>query len=132
MAIEGEAPPTDKVLIFCHDLMLRVRVDALVREAGFEPTYSSSMEGEGLETALAAGDIRAAVVDLQPPKGDPIEIVRRLRAVAQPVPVIAFGRHTEPKLLASARSEGAVSAIPRSQMVTELPDLLRSSVTLES
>jgi hypothetical protein len=38
---------------------------------------------------------------------------------------MAFGRHTEPALLRAARDAGAAIVVPRSQLVEELPELLR-------
>jgi hypothetical protein len=40
------------------------------------------------------------------------------------VPVLAFGRHTEPQLLRVAREAGCRRVVPRSTFVEELPRLI--------
>ena len=46
-------------------------------------------------------------------------------AERSPVPVLAFGRHTEPALLRRAREAGCVEAVPRSTFVEEMTALVQ-------
>jgi hypothetical protein len=45
------------------------------------------------------------------------------------VPVLAFGRHTEPQMLRSAREAGCAEVVPRSTLVDEMPALVQRVMT---
>lgn len=121
-------PPTNHaagerltVLIVVTDLMFQARIAEAVRALGAEP---ATVDGEAaLNEALPSGP-QGAVVDLHERSLDGLAAVRAL--VGAGVPALAFGRHTEPALLRAARDAGAAASVPRSQLVEELPALLRA------
>ena len=49
----------------------------------------------------------------------------------QGTPVIAFGRHTEPALLRSAREAGCAEAVPRSTFIEQMGALVERVTTGE-
>lgn len=48
------------------------------------------------------------------------------------VPVLAFGRHTEPDLLRAARVAGCDRVVPRSTFVERLPELIGETVRAQT
>ena len=100
------------VLVVASDLMFLARIEAAVR----------AEEGdEAVQAALP--DVDGAVIDLHERTLDAIAAVAAAHRAG--VPVVAFGRHTEPATLRAAREAGATIVVARSQLVEELPELLR-------
>jgi DNA-binding NarL/FixJ family response regulator len=108
-------------LVVVTDLMFQARIADALRALGTEPHV---IEGAGALDSALAPPPRAAVIDLHERSLDGLAAVRS--AATRGVRVLAFGRHTEPALLRSAREAGAELVVPRSQLVEELPALLRS------
>jgi DNA-binding NtrC family response regulator len=50
-------------------------------------------------------------------------------AMAKPAPVIAFGRHTEPALLRSAREAGCIASVARSTFVEEMTAIVQRAAS---
>jgi len=100
--------PAKRVYLATRDLMFRSKLIAVVTTARSEVSRDE-----------AACDL--AVLELSGP-----EVVARVGAVVRRgVPVLAYGSHVRPELLAAARAAGAV-AVPNSQVVERLADLLKS------
>jgi len=66
-----------------------------------------------------------ALLDLQATHVDVYKLIEM--AVTRGVPVLAFGRHTEPQSLRRARQAGAVRAVPNSTLVTKFALLLEQA-----
>jgi len=107
------------VAIVVSDLLLRSRITEAAAAAGLRTTDADSESA--LAVALAARP-SAAIVDLHERNLAAVEALRRFCEAG--VPVLAFGRHTEPATLRAARDAGAAIVVPRSQLVEELPTLL--------
>lgn len=84
-------------LIATRDLFFRGKLEAVVRQAGWEPVRDGPAAVAVLELEAAAS----------------VERVRALAAAG--VRVIAFGAHVAPDLLRAARAAGAV-AVPNSRL----------------
>jgi DNA-binding NarL/FixJ family response regulator len=108
------------VLVVVTDLMFQARIADAVRALGADPLIIDGEDALAAATKTAA----AAVVDLHERALDGPAAVRALSDAG--ARVLAFGRHTEPAMLRAARESGATIVVPRSQLVDELPDLLRS------
>jgi DNA-binding NarL/FixJ family response regulator len=109
------------VLVVVSDLMFQARIVDALRELGADARVIGGEDP--LEAAITDG-VATAVIDLHERSVDGLTAVRAAQAAG--VRVLAFGRHTEPGLLRAARDAGAASVVPRSQLVEELPELLRS------
>jgi len=72
---------------------------------------------------LAQNSFQAALIDTQANQFDWQGLIQS--AIAENVPVLAFGRHTEPQLLRQARAAGAYKAVANSAIVTKLASLLQ-------
>ena len=115
------------VAIIVPDLMFQSRIGATAEALGLASVVADTPDA--VRDALA---LRPAVVvlDLQAAGIDALAAVRD--AVAAGARVLAFGRHTEPATLRAARDAGAALAVPRSQFIDELPQLLESMLARPS
>ena len=115
------------VAIIVPDLMFQSRIGATAEALGLVSLVADTPDA--VRDALA---LRPAVVvlDLQAAGIDALAAVRD--AVAAGARVLAFGRHTAPATLRAARDAGAALAVPRSQFIDELPQLLESMLARPS
>jgi DNA-binding NarL/FixJ family response regulator len=104
------------------DLLFSSRIEAELSREGYRVT---TVEDAGaLALALALEREKPSVVILDLHAGVPAEdVVARCRPLA--VPVLAFGRHTEPALLRAARDAGCALSVARSTFVEQLPSLVK-------
>lgn len=109
------------VAIVVSDLLFQSRISAAVTAAGADAVVADSAA-----SVVEALSMRPAlmIVDLHERGVDAPVLIRAARASG--ARVLAFGRHTEPAILRDARNAGADSVVPRSQLVEELPQLIRS------
>jgi DNA-binding NarL/FixJ family response regulator len=107
------------LLVAVSDLMFQSRIVAAAESLGLKTQIADS------ESALSAaiGSASSVVIDLHDRAFDAVDVIGRAHAAG--VRSMAFGRHTEPALLRAARDAGAAIVVPRSQLVEELPELLR-------
>jgi DNA-binding NtrC family response regulator len=110
------------------DLMFSSNIEATLRRAGHTVTTAEDLTA--LDTALDAGDAGLVVLDLHA-GFDAADVValasghaRDPDAGRRSVPVLAFGRHTEPALLRHARESGCVEAVARSTFVEQMATLV--------
>lgn len=108
------------VVIAVADLMFQPRIEAAARELGFETTVADSTASA--RAALARRPV-LVVVDLHATQFEPEAVIRAGAAIG--ARVLAFGRHTEPGALRAARQAGAAEAVPRSELVERLPELIK-------
>jgi DNA-binding NarL/FixJ family response regulator len=110
------------------DLMFSSNIEATLARAGHIVRTAEDLTG--LEAALEEDDAALVILDLHAgfDAADVVAIAsgHALGPDAQrsPVPVVAFGRHTEPALLRHAREAGCVEAVPRSTFVEQMTGLV--------
>lgn len=106
--------------------MFQSRIRAAVEQLGLEPRVADVAPAANIAVAahpaLVVIDLHAAGIDVP-------QVIRAAKDGGSNV--LAFGRHTEPATLRAAREAGADSVVARSQLVEELPELLRSLVATE-
>ncbi len=114
------------------DLMFSSNIEATLSRAGH--TVRTVEDLTGLEMTLEEGDVRLVILDLHA-GFDAADVVSMASGHVlgpdverAPVPVLAFGRHTEPALLRAAREAGCVEAVARSTFVEEMPSLVARHV----
>ncbi len=97
------------------------------------PQVESGPQWQGLFVRSEA-DFRArlqatppdlVLLDLQATQVEVYKLIEE--AVTHGVPVLAFGRHTDPQSLRRARQVGAVRAVPNSTLVTKFALLLEQA-----
>ena len=108
------------VAIIVIDLMFQSRIRAAAEVLGLDTRIADSTTAANIAIA-AHPDL--VVIDLHAADIDAPSTIRFAKAAG--ANVLAFGRHTEPATLRSAREAGADAVVARSQLVDELPDLLR-------
>jgi DNA-binding response OmpR family regulator len=111
--------PQPTILAVVDDFMFLSRLEQHVHALNyaFVSVDSDTALADALEDhpALVIVDLHVSGVDAQ----GAITAAR-----GHGVPVLAFGRHTQPELLRAARDAGADRVVPRSQLVEELPALV--------
>jgi len=114
----GNLSTSGRIVLVATDLMRQSRVAEAARALGYAVVLATTAE-EARE-ALRGDPAAVVILDLQA-EGAPWRDV--LGAVG-PVPVIAFGQHTKAGVLRAAKAAGCALAVPRSQLVAELPQLI--------
>jgi DNA-binding response OmpR family regulator len=109
-----------RVIAYVSDLMFSSRIEATLHPEGYEVAIVEDLPS--LDAALAREPAALLILDLHA-GATPDEVISRARDAG--VPVLAFGRHTEPALLRSAREAGAVESVPRSTFVEEMTSLVQ-------
>jgi hypothetical protein len=117
----------NSVLVIVTDLMFAPRIVDAVRSLGANPVM---VDGDRELAAALTSPAAGAVIDLHERSLDARAAIQSLSRAG--VPVLAFGRHTEPGLLRAAREAGARFSVPRSQLVDELPQLLGDLLAVSS
>jgi DNA-binding NarL/FixJ family response regulator len=114
------------------DLMFSSNIEATLGRAGH--VVGTVEDLTGLEMAIEEGDVRLVILDLHA-GFDATDVVSIASGHAlgpdverAPVPVLAFGRHTEPALLRAAREAGCAEAVPRSTFVEQMASLIEKHI----
>lgn len=111
-----------RIIVVASDLMRQSRVVEGARALGYDVVTVAGLEA--LRDALRSSPPDLLVVDLQAEDIPWREAVAQARKTARRVPILAFGQHTKPAVLRAARAAGCDLAVPRSQLVAELPALI--------
>jgi hypothetical protein len=112
------------VVALIPDLMAEVRFTEAMRAAGIaatvvpDTTWRATLAGQGDSTA--SGRPALAVVDLTAPGA----VAAVEAAVAEQVPVLAYGPHVDGDALGAAREAGAALVVPRGRFVREAAALV--------
>jgi DNA-binding NarL/FixJ family response regulator len=114
------------LVIAVSDLMFQSRIRAAAAAVGAD--WQIADDAPAVMAALEAAD--AVIIDLHDRAFEAMEALAAARAAG--ARVLAFGRHTEPALLRSAREAGAEIVVPRSQLVQELPLLIERLTRVET
>ena len=115
------ATNSKRVIAYVADLMFSSRIQETLKPAGF--VVEAVEDLASLSGALDRAQPDAIILDL-----DASAKANDVLARAGGVPVLAFGRHTEPALLRSAREAGCALVVPRSLFVEEMPDLILRAI----
>lgn len=112
------------VLVIVPDLIFSTKIFSTARSLQTPAVGARTLEA--MEQHLASG-VSLVFLDLNASSLDPLEAIRRIRALPSPPPIVAFLSHTQQELAAAARSAGAETVLPRSAFSTRLPYLLQSA-----
>jgi DNA-binding NtrC family response regulator len=104
---------------FTADLMFSSNIEATLARSDCQ--VASIEDLPSLERELNRGDVDLVILDLH--AGVEAGAVVML-CMPYGIPVLAFGRHTEPALLRSARESGCAEVVPRSTFVEQMPQLV--------
>ena len=112
-----------RLVLAATDLMRLSRVAEGTRALGYEIAIVES--ADEARQALHSGPVDLLILDLQAddlPWQDVVTVAKEVND--GPVPVLAYGQHTNLGLLREARRAGCNVVVPRSQLVEELPTLI--------
>jgi DNA-binding NarL/FixJ family response regulator len=115
-----------RTVAFTPDLLFSSNIEETLRRDG---RMTATVEDlASLERELRMGDVDLVLFDLQA-AAEPGAVVMLCRPLG--VPVLAFGRHTEPETLRSARDAGCVDVVVRSTFVEQMPQLVQRVIAGE-
>ncbi len=119
---------THPIVLIIDDLMFGPRLEALVRQAGYDPLYATN------ETALSQTMVQApllCIVDLFASTFDWERLVRFVKGPGKKnthVPVLGFGPHIDLDRRERALKAGCTAVVGRSAIVSNLPTLLEKYI----
>jgi hypothetical protein len=116
-----------QALILTKDLFFLGKLKAALQNLPPETGQWSGIfvrSAPDFQSALAqnVSNLALVLVDLQTNQTEWEQLISSARDAG--LPVLAFGRHTEPQALRKARQLGAYKAVPNSTLVEEFPLLL--------
>jgi CheY-like chemotaxis protein len=114
------------IVIVVVDLLFQSRISAVAEALGLDTRVADTPSS--VDATIAAAPT-LVVVDLDAAGIDAPSVVRAAKAAG--AKVLAFGRHTQPGALRSARDAGADTVVARSQLAEELPELLAGLAGVE-
>ena len=109
-----------RIIAYVSDLLFSSRIQATLAPGGYVVSVVEDLKA--LERELTESEVALVILDLH--AGVSAENVVA-DTLPLSVPVLAFGRHTEPALLRAARNAGCAEVVPRSTFVEEMPSLVR-------
>jgi DNA-binding NarL/FixJ family response regulator len=114
------------IVIVVVDLLFQSRISAVAEALGLDARVADTPASVDAMMAVAPA---AVVVDVDAAGIEAAAVIRAAKAAG--AKVLAFGRHTQPGALRSARDAGADTVVPRSQLAEELPELLAGLVGVD-
>jgi len=115
---------SQRVIVVVSDLLFQSRIEGAAKSLGLEPVIADTPQR--LADALA-GRPAIAVVDVHETAFSALDAISSASGAG--VRVLAFGRHTAPAELRSAREAGAAIVVPRSELVERLPEFIERLLT---
>ncbi|MGB1584211.1 MAG: hypothetical protein ACPHCI_10560 [Solirubrobacterales bacterium] len=106
-----------EIVMLGNDLMFGSKVEAMIRQAGFEPLLTGD-PGEALARSASA---KLLIVDLTDGSFDGTS------TVADGTPTFGFYAHTDDETRRRALDAGFVKVVPRSRMMREGSDLIAAA-----
>ncbi|MFQ6019247.1 MAG: hypothetical protein ACE5KW_00650 [Dehalococcoidia bacterium] len=118
--MDASSPP--RILVLTENLMFSSRIGETLRPLGYTISFVEGLQG----LASARDDQRPdlLIIDLDAAGAPAEEALSRVKEILPSLPVLAFGRHTEPKQLRAARRAGCTEVAVRSTFVEEMPQLV--------
>jgi DNA-binding NarL/FixJ family response regulator len=111
-----------KVLLVSDDVMFWAKVHGLAKAAGVPATRIS--DEAAMEAAVREGNLAKVFADLGSRSVDLIGWAPRLKALAPPPRLIAYGSHVDTESLRRAVEAGYDEVMPNSQFHRSLAELL--------
>jgi CheY-like chemotaxis protein len=122
---------TEKVIAVMQDLMFMVRIQESAKRAGLE-TVVVKTKPDALAKAAEAPLL--VVIDLNHAAGEPLELIRALKAdpATESIHLLAFVSHVQTDLRSAAVAAGCDTVVARSAFVQTLPDIIQRCLSSRS
>lgn len=116
------------IFAYVTDLLFSTKITSTGQALGVPVTVARGVDTLIEKLNAASGDDSGGlvIIDLNV-TGDPVDAIRRLKALPSPPRVIAFLSHVQVELATAARNAGADEVMPRSAFSMSLPAILRSA-----
>lgn len=109
------------ILAVIDDLFFSTRVEDIAKGQGF--AVVTVHDARAFHRALSGEQPALVIVDLGSQRIETIDLVREASHVG--IPVLAFGPHVDKEAHQAARDAGARVSVTNSQLMRELPVLIR-------
>lgn len=109
------------ILALVSDLVFEAKIRATAQQLNVGVRTARTPE----EALAAVADAAALIVDLNVERGDPVELVRQVRAARPGMPIVCFFPHVQTGLKRAAQAAGADDVLPRSIFTESLSAILR-------
>ncbi len=126
-----DTPAPGRIILVATDLIRESRIAESARALGYQVQTAGTIAALGDALASARPDL--LILDLQAEGAswqEAVELARRVGGSA--LPILAYGQHTEPKVLRAARLAGCNLVVPRSKLVDELPQVIERAMRAAS
>jgi len=116
------------IFAYVTDLLFSTKITSTGQALGVPVAVARGLDSVVEKVGAASGEETSAlvIVDLNA-SGDPVEAIRRLKALPSPPRVIAFLSHVQVELATAARNAGADEVMPRSAFSMNLPAILQGA-----
>jgi CheY-like chemotaxis protein len=111
-------------LLLSDDLIFTSRITGTARDLGL--TVKAARSSALLQELAGQQAPRCVLLDLSNPGLVVADLVKQLKAAAEPPLVVAYGSHVDTAALKAAREAGCDLVLPRSKFVEDLPKSLAS------
>ena len=108
------------ILAIVDDLLFRGKLETAAARLGTPLTIAADAS-----PALRPEQWSRVLIDLNLSRGDPLAMVRDLRAAHPGIPVIGYCSHIQQDLQQQALEAGCTQVLPRSAFVQRLAELLK-------
>lgn len=120
------------IFAYVTDLLFSTKITSTGQALGVPVAVARSVDALAAKLGeVAEGDSRLVIVDLNA-SGDPLEAIRRMKALPTPPKVIAYVSHVQADLAAAAKTAGADEVMPRSAFSMNLPAILKGATASSS
>lgn len=112
------------LLALVDNLFFASKIDGVARHLGYEPAFTNN--ADEFRRRLREDRPSLIIVDMGSAVCPWEQLVREVKAdpATASVPVLAFGKHTQPELFKLARRAGCDRAITNAQLSEQLPEFL--------
>lgn len=119
-----------QILVLEDDLLFSVRLESVLKKAGYAPLMARSLE-QAIQKAETEAPV-LSIVSFGRAHLQPLEAVSRLKALLPERPVVGFLSHTQiPLVRSEAKAAGCDLLVPNSSIAMRLPQLMARLAPLD-
>ena len=119
-----------KFLVIVDDFFFHAKIGETIRQLGGNPVFAADINE--IPDDIDRNPPNAIIVDLNLSKGNPIALISHFRSIIKihGIPIVAYGRHTNPEGFDNALKAGCNLALPRSEFVKQLPGFVGENISV--
>jgi DNA-binding response OmpR family regulator len=115
------------ILTAIADFFFAAKVEATLKAHGY--TVVKAGDAESITDTIAEGTPTCLIIDLDNGKLDAMQVITRLKADSERVPILAYTNHSNVDGIRQALALGADKVVARSELSAHLPRLVAGLAT---